>query len=247
MLPWERPWGNQCCTWLRKAWVPHRDVSTSMLCFQNSVPDSTPGIHEKHFISVEFWLPDGREQCSLLVKVLWCVEPGSALLWEPWLGYIPWPSSSESADNIDQQMSRPLSNSPVGYKKFHIKCMVPSERILSDKCLSSGSSSEKCLLQANGYRLCWYDSFPDVSCSSPSDHQACNQDTRWTDRKVFTWIRHLPWCLGSALFFRCGNHRHSILRPMECLMFLPNCQETMFCFPFYVFPLGNTKYSRGIN
>lgn len=243
MFPWGRSWGNQYCTWLRKAWTPHRDVSTSVLCFQTSVPDSTPGIHERHFISVEFWLPDGREQCSLLVKVLWCVEPGSALLWEPWLGYIPWPSSSESAGNIDQQMSRPLSNSPVGYKKFHIKFMVPSERILSDKCLSSGSSSGNCLPQANDYRLCWYDSFPHELKFS----QSCNQDTQWTGRKVFTWIRLLPWCLGLPLFFRCENHRHSILKPTECLMFLPHWQETMFCFPFYVFPLVNTKYSRGIN
>lgn len=47
-----------------------RDVNTRMPWFKISVPDSTPGVHEEHFLSVGFWLSDGREECSLVVKVL---------------------------------------------------------------------------------------------------------------------------------------------------------------------------------
>lgn len=32
-----------------------------MLCLHTSVSDSTLGIHEKIFISVEFWLSDDRD------------------------------------------------------------------------------------------------------------------------------------------------------------------------------------------
>lgn len=108
--------------------------------------------------------------------------------------------------SLAHQVSRLFTNWAVGLIRFYMKVMVPKERnpgnSLSWQVFILCAQLREFSPAAKGYRMCWSDCFPDMSCGSPGDHQGCYQDTQWIDRKVFFRTRNLSSSLAPLLFLK---------------------------------------------
>ena len=118
MFPRERLGGNQHWAWLRITWNPQRYEQWDTL-----PQDFFPRLNSrcpweafsKCWIWMSWWqgivLPGSRSHMMCGIR------------WEPLLSYIPWPSSSgRQQGSIGRQVSRPLTNSPLGIWDFTWRC-----------------------------------------------------------------------------------------------------------------------------